>query len=581
MFTNNQIKKILINSSILSEKKYDKFLIEAKKQNKKIINFLIEKKIITNLSLYKNVAKYFKLPFINLKKITINKKALFSIAEPITTAYNLIAFDANDKEIKLATSTPNNFKIFEFIKQKTNLTPIIHIATPDLIEHNIKKYHKNIKSKLNYLIKTSNKKISNINSYKQKLKKISNSTQVIKIVDTLFEYAIYQNASDIHIEPTENNTIVRYRIDGLLHNEMTLSKNIQLGVIARIKTLSNLNINENYLPQDGRFKIHNDKYKVTFLISTIPTLDGEKIVIQILNEKMRILNIEQLGLQSNNLEIIKKNINKQHGMILITGSADSGKTTSIYTILNMLNTPKINISTIEDPIEYRIQKINQSQINPKIGFTFEIGLRSLLRQDPNVIMVGEIQNKETAKITINASTKGHFVISALQATNAIATVNHLKKMEISSFLIATSINIIVAQQLVRKICPHCIKSYNLNKEDINEFKKQFNTKNLLGVLKNKKIISKTSNNLESLLFYKGNGCDKCNGSGYNGRIGIYEILEITKEISNLISENKASDKIKKEAKKQGMTTIVEDCFIKAKNGITTIEEMIRIAKQQC
>jgi type IV pilus assembly protein PilB len=360
---------------------------------------------------------------------------------------------------------------------------------------------------------------------------------------------------------------------------MTLPKNTQSGIIARIKILANLKVDEHRMPQDGRFKISTEEIKVAFRVSILPAFDGEKIVMRLLNEKGQILNIEQLGFQSNSLQIIKKNIKKPHGMILVTGPTGSGKTTSLYTILNILNTPEVNISTVEDPIEYRMQRINQSQINPKIGFTFAIGLRALLRQDPDIIMIGEIRDEETAEIAVHAAMTGHLVLSTLHTNDAPTTLPRLNDMGIPSFLIATTVNVIVAQRLVRKICPHCIQSYNLSEENINELKKQFNTKDLINTLVKEKIVSKPKNGLDSLLFYRGKGCSKCNNSGYKGRIGIYETLEITEEMSSLILKKAGTDEIKKQAIKQGMITISEDGFIKAKNGITTIEEVMRVTKE--
>jgi type IV pilus assembly protein PilB len=579
MLTNKQIKKILAKADIISEDAFDKFLSEALKNGKKTVDYLIEKKIITPLSLYESAAKYFKLPFINLKGVTIRKDILFTIPEPIALTHQLIAFDGNDKEIKLATTNPDNLQIFEFINKKTGLKPIIHLTTPDSIKEHVKQYHKNLKSEFKYLTKNDSEEDNKAEKNPNNLKKMAEDLPVVRIVDTLLEYAVYQDASDIHIEPEEKDVIVRYRIDGILQTVMTLPKNTQSGIIARIKILANLKVDEHRMPQDGRFKISTEEIKVAFRVSILPAFDGEKIVMRLLNEKGQILNIEQLGFQSNSLQIIKKNIKKPHGMILVTGPTGSGKTTSLYTILNILNTPEVNISTVEDPIEYRMQRINQSQINPKIGFTFAIGLRALLRQDPDIIMIGEIRDEETAEIAVHAAMTGHLVLSTLHTNDAPTTLPRLNDMGIPSFLIATTVNVIVAQRLVRKICPHCIQSYNLSEENINELKKQFNTKDLINTLVKEKIVSKPKNGLDSLLFYRGKGCSKCNNSGYKGRIGIYETLEITEEMSSLILKKAGTDEIKKQAIKQGMITISEDGFIKAKNGITTIEEVMRVTKE--
>jgi type II secretory ATPase GspE/PulE/Tfp pilus assembly ATPase PilB-like protein len=360
---------------------------------------------------------------------------------------------------------------------------------------------------------------------------------------------------------------------------MTLPKNVQSGIIARIKILTNLKVDEHRLPQDGRFKIATKEYKVSFRVSIIPTYDGEKIVMRLLHEKAQILNLEQLGFQPNSLEIVKRNIDKPHGMILVTGPTGSGKTTTLYTILNILNTPKVNILTVEDPIEYRMPHVNQSQVNTKIGYTFAAGLRAFLRQDPDIIMVGEIRDQETAEIAIHAAMTGHLVLSTLHTNDAPTTLPRLMEMGVPSFLVASTTNIIVAQRLVRKICPNCIQSYKLDKETIDELKKQLNIDSIMETMQKEKAIADAKKGIEALLFYRGKGCKQCNNSGYKGRIGIYETLEITEEMSELILRKASRNELKRQAISQGMLTIVEDGFLKAKNGVTTIEEIMRVTKE--
>lgn len=579
MFTKKQIKNILEKANILSGVEFDKFAKKAESSGKKIENYLIEKKIITSLSLYESAAQFFNIPFLNLKGQTIRKDILFNIPEPIATTHSLIAFDKDDTQIKIATTNPDNLEIFEFIKKKTKLDLKINLTTPESIKDCLKQYHKNLKTEFNYLTKNKQNVKNDLKDSDQKLKKLAEDLPTVRVVDTLLEYAIFQEASDIHIEPEEKDIIVRYRVDGILHNVMTLPKDIQSGIIARVKILANLKVDEHRLPQDGRFKISNEEYKISFRVSIIPTFDGEKIVMRLLNEKAQILNLEQLGFQPSSLEIVKRNLKKPTGMILVTGPTGSGKTTTLYTILNILNSPEVNISTIEDPIEYRMQRINQSQINPKIGFTFANGLRSLLRQDPDIIMVGEIRDKETAEIAVHAAMTGHLVLSTLHTNNAIATLPRLNDMGIPSFLIATTANVIIAQRLIRKICTNCIQSYNLDKQTIEELGQQLNINNLLNKLEKEKAIVNAKDGLKSLLFYRGKGCKKCDDSGYKGRLGIYETLEITEEISRLILEKANSNQLKKQAEKQNMLTIIEDGFIKAKNGITSIEEIMRVTKE--
>jgi type IV pilus assembly protein PilB len=300
--------------------------------------------------------------------------------------------------------------------------------------------------------------------------------------------------------------------------------------------------------------------------------------MRLLNEKAQVLSLEQLGMQPNSLETLKINIKKPHGIILVTGPTGSGKTTTLYTILNILNTPEVNIMTIEDPIEYRMPHINQSQVNPKIGYTFASGLRAFLRQDPNIIMVGEIRDQETAEIAIHAAMTGHLVLSTIHTNDAVTTIPRFMEMGVPSFLIASTVNLIIAQRLVRKICPNCIQSFKLDKATIAEIGKQLNVDEIITTMQKEKVISEDKSDLETLLFYRGKGCKLCNNTGYKGRIGIYETLEVTPEISELILKKASANELKKQAIKQGMITIVEDGFIKAKNGITTIEEVLRVTK---
>ncbi len=433
----------------------------------------------------------------------------------------------------------------------------------------MRQYHIGLKAELT---KITTKEESDV-----ELQKIGSDLPIIRIVDTLIEYAIFQNASDIHIEPAEKEVNVRYRIDGILKDIMNLPKNIQTGIIARIKILSNLKLDEHRLPQDGRFKISSADYRISFRVSILPTFNGEKIVLRLLNESSKILSLEQLGFQPEILSIVKKNIKKPHGIIFVTGPTGSGKTTTLYTIMNILNTPEVNISTIEDPIEYYMPRINQSQVAPKIGFTFAKALRALLRQDPNIIMVGEIRDQETAEIASHAAMTGHLVLSTLHTNDAITSLPRLIDMGVPAFLVVGTCNLIIAQRLVRKLCKNCSEKYELTKEQFEEIKKKFNLDLITEILiKNKKIAR--DQNLSSISLYKSKGCGQCNDNGYKGRIGIYEVLEMTPEFSDLIMRKSTIEQIKEFTKKQKMITMAEDGFIKSLEGVTTIEEVIRVTK---
>lgn len=574
MIQDELLKKILVGTKTINQKEVDLYLKQAKSRNQNLEEYILSQKIFNEDQLYQIVAQYSNLPFINLKNETIRKDILFLIPEPIASTHKIAAFDRNDHELKIATLNPNDLQIFEFLSKKTNAEVKIYITTPSGISEALKSYHKGLKAEFQELTKENNNAEETGDT---QLKELAHDLPVIRIVDTLLEYAIFENASDIHVEPTEKEVIVRYRIDGILRNVMTLPKSVHAGIIARIKILTNLKLDEHRLPQDGRFKVQTNEYKVSFRVSVIPTYDGEKIVLRALNENTGIITLEQLGFQKTPLEKIRRNMDKPHGLILVTGPTGSGKTTTLYAILNILNRPEVNITTIEDPIEYRMPGLNQSQVSPKIGYTFASGLRSFLRQDPDIIMVGEIRDEETAEICIHAALTGHLVLSTLHTNDAPTSLPRLSEMGIASFLVASTTNIIIAQRLVRKICQDCIESYTLTKEELAKLEKQVNLDSILTTLEKENLLTKKQSR-DSLLFYRGKGCKKCNKTGYKGRIGVYEVLEVTSEISNLITKEAPASEIKEASRRQGMMTIIEDGFIKAKTGITTLEEVLRVTK---
>src|SRR3989344_2151025 len=376
MLKDDQLKEILLKTKTLSEKEFGLSVQEAQNRNQSLETYLISQKVMNEQQIYQTAASFYTLPFIDLKNTTVRKDVLFLIPEPIATTHKIVAFDRTDSELRVAALDPQDLQIFEFLRKKTGLEVKIHIATPEGLNEVLKNYHKGLKAEFKDL--TTEEEAAGKPgepAHDDKLKELAQDLPVIRIVDTLLEYAILESASDIHIEPGEKDVIVRYRIDGILKNVMTLPKSVHPGVIARIKILSNLKLDEHRLPQDGRFKIESDAYNVSFRVSIIPAYDGEKVELRLLNEKTGLLTLEQLGFQPRVLEIIKRDMVKPHGLFLVTGPTGSGKTTTLYAILNVLNKPEVNITTIEDPIEYRMPGINQSQVNPKIGYTFAIGLR--------------------------------------------------------------------------------------------------------------------------------------------------------------------------------------------------------------
>jgi type IV pilus assembly protein PilB len=572
MTQNNTIKSLLLARKIIDKKSLEELEKGAKEKGISLEDHLFEKRIISEELLYRTLANEHKLPFVDPRTNPIPKEILLLIPESIARAHQIVAFEKTPNTIKLAAFDPLDLQMFEFIGRTTGLEPKINLSTPTMIREVLNQYHLGLKAEFKEF------ESKEIPTGPDQLKKMAEDLPVIKMVDTLLEYAILERASDIHIEPMENDVNIRYRIDGILRNVMILPKQAHAGVISRIKILSNLKLDEHRLPQDGRFKISTPQYDIAFRVSIIPTFDGEKIVLRLLDEKNQIFSLEQLGFEPRSLEIIKRNITRPHGMILATGPTGSGKTTTLYTILNLLNSPSVNISTIEDPIEYRIQSINQSQVNPKIGFTFAVGLRAFLRQDPNIIMVGEIRDIETAEISIHAALTGHLVLSTLHTNDAPSGFLRLLDMGAPAFLLSSTINLVIAQRLARKICSDCIESYNLSDEKIKELEKEFDIKSILKTLEREQI-TQPGATLKSILFYQGKGCKRCNNEGYKGRIGLYEVLEATKEMRELVLKRPSVEEIRSLAQKQSMVTIAEDGFIKAIKGITTIEEVIRVTQE--
>jgi len=573
MLSQDELGKFLVKAKIFSQQELNRYKKEAKEKKMALLDLLVADKIIDEKNVFERLAKENKLPFVDLSNEIIRKDILAIIPEPIAQSHEIVAFGKKNDKLKLATLDPTDLQTFAFIEKKTELEPEIYYTTPSSIDNVLKQYHKSLKAEFEKITK---KDISE--GEPEKLKELAEDLPIIRVVDTFLEYAIFEDASDIHIEPMEKEVIIRYRIDGVLRDVMTLPKKIHPGLVARIKILSNLKLDEHRLPQDGRFKIETDDYKISFRVSIIPVFDGEKIVMRLLNESSRIMTLEQLGFQDSALVTVKRNIGKPNGMVLVTGPTGSGKTTTLYTILNMLNKPGVNITTVEDPIEYRMPRVNQSQVNPKIGYDFAAGLRAFLRQDPDIIMVGEIRDTETADIAINAAMTGHLVLATLHTNDAATALPRLQDMKVASFLIASTVNIIIAQRLVRKICPNCIEKYKLDKNALKEIEQSFDIDNIMDIFKKTKLLKSNEKKLSDIELYKGKGCNQCK-DGYKGRIGIYEVLEMTPELSDMVLKNASSEEINRQAKKQGMITMLEDGFMKVKNGITTMEELIRVTKE--
>ncbi len=572
MLSDLTIKKLLRETKLM--KAAESKAAETKAEEKKlpIEKVLLEDKLISEDQLYREAALILKMPFTDLSAQIIRKDILYIVPEPIATTHHVVAFEKDEKTIKLATTEPDDIQIFEFIGRRAGTKTEIFLTTPRLLAEAMKQYRVSLKAEFAAITQGEDKP-----DEQEKLKKLAEDLPVVRIVDSLLEHAIFERASDIHVEPSEKEIAVRYRVDGILRNVMTLPAIAQPGIVARIKILSNLKLDEHRLPQDGRFKIAAQNNKFSVRVSILPVIDGEKIVMRLLNEGAEAYTLEQLGFEPSQLEILKRNIKKPHGIVMVTGPTGSGKTTTLYSILGVLNSPKINISTVEDPIEYRMLGVNQSQVNTRIGFTFAAGLRALLRQDPNIIMVGEIRDMETADIAIHAALTGHLVLSTLHTNDAATSLPRLIDMGVPAFLIAFTANLIVAQRLTRKLCPECREKYKLTKGDLEELKKQMDLELVAKKLRDLKIL-KTNQGLDDVDFYRPKGCSKCN-EGYKGRSGIYEALEVTKPIVELIHKRADASELQKEAVRQGMLTVLEHGFIKAIQGTTSLEEILRVTQE--
>ncbi len=581
----SQLKAFLLDSNLVNKKQLEKAEKEAEISKQTLEDVLIKSGLVKEEELSKLKAYILGIPFVNLEEEKIPSEILQIIPEPIARKQNIVAFRKSGRNLEVAMLDPDDLQTIEFIKKKANLKILPRLTSDAGIKNALRQYQKSLKAEFGELIGKEAAEIMPMITEgpegeelpKEELEKAAQELPIIKIVDTLIKHAILQKASDIHIEPMEKELVVRYRIDGILHEAMTLPKQIAAGVVARIKVLANLKIDEHRLPQDGRFKIEDENYKISFRVSILPVYDGEKIVMRLLPENSKGFTLEDLGFWGRNLEIIHNQINKPHGMILVTGPTGCGKTTTLYTIMDLLNTPEVNISTVEDPIEYQMPRINQTQISSKIGLTFANGLRSLLRQDPNIIMVGEIRDNETASLAINAALTGHLVLSTLHTNSAAGSLPRLIDMEAEPFLIGSTVNVIEAQRLVRRLIPESREKYNLNKEEAADLAKQIDLKKVLDVFRQEKLISE-KDSLADVVFYRPKPTPDF-PNGYNNRIGIHEVLEITESIRTLITRQANADEIAKQARAEGMLTMMEDGIIKAARGLTSIEEVLRATKE--
>ena len=548
---------ILVQSGKLNQIDLINSLKKQAVSGKRLGEILVEDQLVTEDDILEVLEVQLGIERINIEYLEIDEEALRKVPEALAKKYSLIPVNIAGGVLRVAMSDPFNIIAMDDLKLATGLKIEKVLETKARIEASIEKnYTKQYAEQVVQNLAKEEMSYKREQEEKQEVEDLSKDAPVVKLVDTIIQNAIRSKASDIHIEPYENEVRVRNRIDGELHKALDIPKESQSTLLTRFKILANLNIAEKRAPQDGRILTKIDGQDVDLRVSVLPTIHGEKIVIRILLKNSEILTKKSLGMMPDDTQKLDNILSKPYGIILVTGPTGSGKSTTLYAVLSELNTMDKNIITVEDPVEYALNGVNQVGVNPKAGLTFASGLRSILRQDPDIIMVGEIRDSETGEIAIRASITGHVVLSTLHTNDAPSTVARLVDMGIQPFLVASSVNGIIAQRLVRKVCGRCAQPYEASKEE----------KELLDIDEN-----------EHLIINKGKGCPACSGTGYKGRIGIYEILEIDRDIREAITANKNTDYIKDLAVKNGMKTLKRACIEHVVNGITSMDEYLRVA----
>lgn len=570
--TNEDLKSVILGTGLVTEDEFSSASDEAFRAGQHITDVLIGRENISEDYLADYLAQFFKVEVIDLKKQDLKKEIIETISESYAKAHRVIIFDFDEQKniVKAAMIDPLDLEALEFLKAKFNGAEIIpYIMTPSSLKHALKQYKKKIGEEFNKIIEDNLKESMAAGlgpATETDLSRMAEAVPIISILDSILEHAASLGASDIHFEPFEDKFIIRFRIDGIMHEILTLPKQIAPILVARVKVLSNLQIDIHSSPQDGRFRFEAEDQKVDVRVNIMPTFYGEKTEMRLLRGSSRPLSFSELGLSDKDQITIEDNIKKTHGMILVTGPTGHGKTTTLYAMLHILNTPDVNIVTIEDPVEYEVSRINQTQVNARAGITFATGLRALVRQNPDIIMVGEIRDNETVDISINAALTGHLVLSTLHTNDAPTAIPRLIDMGAPPFLLASTLNIIIAQRLVRKICNVCVTSYKPADDARANIQKQMD---FAGIGKYK----------VPEFLYKGKGCKLCNWSGYRGQIGIFEVFNVSESVRDLIMKQASADEIKKVAIKEGMAPMFEDGLTKVEAGTTTIEEVLRVVRE--
>ncbi|MDD5098949.1 MAG: GspE/PulE family protein, partial [Candidatus Colwellbacteria bacterium] len=559
-------KEIAVKEGFIDAAAFDAIAEEAARLKQNVGEVLVSKNIVAEGYLFQILSRYFNIPLADLSLKSIDETALHLLPESLARQRRVIIFGREaDGSLSAAMENPSDLEAIEFLGQYLSAKIRPYLAIDSDLKKGFALYGQKQSEDFKKLIEDNINESLRIG---KRGEEAAADVPIVAIVDNIIAYAVNLRASDIHLEIFEDGILVRYRVDGILHEMMKVPKAVHAAIIARIKLLAALKMDEHYKPQDGRIRYKIGPDVLDIRVAVIPTFYGEKITMRLLTAAQRPLALQEIGMLEDTVAIVEENIKKSYGMILVVGPTGSGKTTTLYSILNILNRPEVNIVTIEDPIEYNIKYINQTQINPAAGITFATGLRSILRQDPNIVLVGEIRDDETASIAVQASLTGHLVLSSLHTNDAPTTVPRLMDMNIPPFLEAAVLNLIIAQRLVRKVCMECIYSLPPQESEIASLKKQMDELGVGESFKPPKFV------------YKGKGCPSCGNTGYRGRIGIFETLNVTEEIRKIIvSPNLSLDEMKRVARQQGMISMFEDGLRKVEKGLTTVEELLRVIKE--
>lgn len=562
------VADILLAKGSITQKQIEDIKVKSASEGISLEDSLELSGFVSETALAQAKAQLLGVGFISLESASFSPQALSFVPQSVAQRFVLIplSYDAETKTLTIAMSNPANLEAISFVQQKTGLSVTsLTAAKSEIIKAIGEQYHQELIGEVGQALKESEEFSTQKIVDSTEISQLIKEAPIAKIVSTILEYALTSRASDVHIEPQVDRVRVRYRIDGILYDKLSLPKGVQDALVSRIKILSEMKIDEHRIPQDGRFNFKAGENEVDLRISTLPTAHGEKVVMRLLRKSGGVPTLSELGLASVALKNLETAIARPHGIILVCGPTGSGKTTTLYAVLSKLNTPKVNIMSLEDPVEYQISGVNQVQINPGVGLTFASGLRAFLRQDPNIILVGEIRDTETTDLALQAALTGHLVFSTLHTSNSSGAIPRLLDLGAESFLLASTMTAVVGQRIARKICSYCKETYTPTPEVLLEIK------NLLGQLFPKQ--------QTDIKLAKGKGCEQCGNSGYLGRIGIYEVLLVSEKISRLILERSDASAIEKQSISEGMITMKQDGFLKMLSGMTTMEEVLRTAQE--